>query len=386
MAGQQHPLKKGSKEMVGNVTIATNMAGRGTDIKLAPAVVCPTCKVPSAEKLAELGVEVEELFPPGSTKCCLNCPQYDPRTNCSHCFKPKLDPAFPQRGRTQCRQDVPCGLHIVGTERHEARRIDNQLRGRSGRQGDPGSSRFFLSLEDDLMAVFASDWVKKVLGWLGLQGDAAIEDRRVSKGIERAQKKVEERNFEIRKNLLEYDEVMDAQRHSFYTRRQRILEGRDLSGLVWEMIEQSVADAVENYLDPHYRRRCIAEWAGKLLQVDFDADRIRAETPEDLPDVEDQLRQWAKDEAAAVVSVTLGEYMDEDAEPGEWDLRGLSSWAMSRFKVRLSQNQLRRMTPREVEDMLVQAAGEIIDRVDLSPLGRYLQPDYPRQALAEWAA
>ncbi|NLW86067.1 MAG: preprotein translocase subunit SecA, partial [Planctomycetes bacterium] len=215
-AGQRRALKKDSDQMVGTVTIATNMAGRGVDIKLGEGVVWHNCRVPSAEKLAELGVQPEALFPSGSNKCCIFCPQYDPATNCAHCFKPKLDPDFPARGRSKCREVVPCGLHIVGTERHEARRIDNQLRGRSGRQGDPGSSRFFLSLRDDLMAIFAGEWTLKVLGWLGLQGDMAIEDRRVSKGVERAQRKVEERNFEIRKNLLEYDEVMDFQRRAFY--------------------------------------------------------------------------------------------------------------------------------------------------------------------------
>ena len=117
-AGQQRPLKKGDKRMVGNVTIATNMAGRGTDIKLGPGVVWENCKVPPAEKLAELGVQAEDLFPPGTHKCCLHCPQYSAATDCAHCFKPKVDKDFPQRGRTSCPADVPCGLHIVGTERH----------------------------------------------------------------------------------------------------------------------------------------------------------------------------------------------------------------------------------------------------------------------------
>ena len=106
------------------------------------------------------------------------------------------------------------GLHIIGTERHEARRIDLQLRGRCGRQGDPGSSRFYLSLEDDLMRIFAGEWVKNILTRLGMKEGEAIESRMVSRRIEGAQKKVEERNFDIRKNLLEYDEVMDEQRQA----------------------------------------------------------------------------------------------------------------------------------------------------------------------------
>src|SRR4029077_3274298 len=108
------------------------------------------------------------------------------------------------------------GMHIVGTERHEARRIDNQLRGRAGRQGDPGSSRFYVSLQDDLMRIFAGEWVANVLTKLGMEEGQAIESRMVSRRIEAAQKKVEERNFDIRKNLLEYDEVMDHQRKRVY--------------------------------------------------------------------------------------------------------------------------------------------------------------------------
>ena len=123
------------------------------------------------------------------------------------------------------------GLHILGSERHEARRIDLQLRGRCGRQGDPGSSRFYLSLEDDLMRIFAGEWVKNMLTRLGMKEGEAIESRMVSRRIEGAQKKVEERNFEIRKNLLEYDEVMDEQRKRVYGYRQRILDGANCKQL-----------------------------------------------------------------------------------------------------------------------------------------------------------
>jgi preprotein translocase subunit SecA len=384
LAGRQRPLKPGSSEMVGTVTIATNMAGRGTDIKLGPGVVHDKCKVPPPQQLAQLGAQAEYLFPAGSTKCCIHCPQYNAATHCAHCFKTKLDGEFPLRGRTACRTEVPCGLHIVGTERHEARRIDNQLRGRSGRQGDPGSSRFFLSLRDDLMSIFAGEWTLKVLGWLGLAGDAAIEDKRVSKGIERAQKKVEERNFEIRKNLLEYDEVMDHQRKEFYGRRQMILEGRGLQTLVKEGVRVSLAKACSEYLDGKYAQRTIAEWARTNLQAPIRDDQIKAQTPEDLGGLEDALRAATKDEAFSVINMTLGEYMDDETPREEWDLRGLSSWAMSRFGVNLSQNQLRKMTPPDVETQLSEAAAERIDQVDLSVLGKYLEPDFPRAALAEW--
>ncbi len=384
-AGQQHPLKQGSKQMVGTVTIATNMAGRGTDIKLGEGVVNALCKTPSAEKLAELGLDIDPLYPPGTTKCCISCDQYNASTNCSHCFKPKVDPEFPQKGRIVCRDDVPCGLHIVGTERHEARRIDNQLRGRAGRQGDPGSSRFFLSLRDDLMSIFAGEWTLKVLGWLGLQGDMAIEDKRISKGVERAQRKVEQRNFEMRKNLLDYDEIMDIQRHTFYKLRQQILEGQGLEGMVFDMIDAAISEGVDSYLDGQYVQRCIAEWARTNLQVQVRDDQIKAITPEEFPDLQSDLRERTKDEATQTIAMTLGEYMDEEADEREWDLRGLSSWAKSRFGVDISQNNLRRMKPAEVESALCEAAAERIDQVDLTPLAALLEPEYTRKSLAEWA-
>ncbi|HUS47229.1 MAG TPA: SEC-C metal-binding domain-containing protein, partial [Phycisphaerae bacterium] len=383
-AGHRRPLKKDSKEMVGVVTIATNMAGRGTDIKLGAGVVYEKCKVPSAEKLAELGVEVEDLFPPGTTKCCLHCPQYNPVTSCAHCFKPKIESGFPLRGRTDCVAEAPCGLHIVGTERHEARRIDNQLRGRSGRQGDPGSSRFFLSLRDDLVAVFAGPWTLKVLGWLGLQGGENIEHPRISNGIARAQRKVEERNFETRKNLLEYDEVMDYQRRTFYSQRQKILEGRELEGLVMNLIRHSVQESVADYLDGRYAQRCIAEWARQNLQILVEDDQIRAESMEDLHSLEENLRGRAREEANNVISMTLGEYMDEELDREEWDLRGLSSWAMSRFNVNLSQNQLRKMSIAEVDQALLAAAGERIDQINLAPLAKYLEEGFVAESLTEW--
>jgi preprotein translocase subunit SecA len=224
-----------------------------------------------------------------------------------------------------------------------------------------------------------------MLGWLGLTGDTAIEHPRISKGVERAQKKVEERNFDIRKNLLEYDEVMDYQRRAYYGRRQAILEGAGLETLVRDMIAQAIAEAVENYLGGGYVRRCIAEWVEQTLQTPFRDDQVRATSLEDLADLENDLRAAAKEEATSEIAKTLGEYMDPDVESRQWDLRGLSRWAMSRFNVNLSQNQLRKMAPREVEEALGGAAAEKIDQFDLSPLVRFLQEGFAQASLAEWA-
>lgn len=198
----------------GAVTIATNMAGRGTDIKLEDSVVrCNSCGLGTGRTDWETGH--------GDT----------------------VD-------TTQCEQSVPCGLHIIGTERHESRRIDRQLRGRSGRQGDPGSSEFYLSLEDDLMRLFRPERIAGVMDRLGVQEGEVITHSLVTKSIERSQKKVEAYNFEIRKRLIDYDDVMNKQREVIYGRRDEVMETDDLHRILSLMIEDYVDSAVEQYIDP----------------------------------------------------------------------------------------------------------------------------------------
>jgi len=190
----------------GAVTISTNMAGRGTDIILGG----------NAEFMARAEVDPENAGKPG------------------HELAPDLEVAFQdhfKRYKAQCdaeKKEVldAGGLHILGTERHESRRIDNQLRGRSGRQGDPGSSRFFLSLEDDLMRIFGAERITGLMERLGMEEDVPIEHGLINRAIENAQKKVEGHNFDIRKNLLEYDDVMNQQRKTIYALRRQVLEGR----------------------------------------------------------------------------------------------------------------------------------------------------------------
>ncbi|MCK6537394.1 MAG: preprotein translocase subunit SecA [Polyangiaceae bacterium] len=182
------------------ITVSTNMAGRGTDILLGgnPEMLAKW-------ELKQSGKDVD-----------LDAEEYE-----------RLQKKYDKLCKEEHDEVVELGgLHIVGTERHESRRIDNQLRGRAGRQGDPGSSRFYLSLEDDLMRIFAGDRVKNLMDRMGLPDDEPIEHPWVSRSIENAQKKVEERNFDIRKNLLEYDDVMNAQRKTVYTLRQQLLLGR----------------------------------------------------------------------------------------------------------------------------------------------------------------
>ena len=176
----------------GAVTIATNMAGRGTDILLGG----------NPEFLANDYLKRMEINPDEATP-----EQYEEQLRKAKAVVAKEHEEVVAAG----------GLHILGTERHESRRIDNQLRGRAGRQGDPGSSHFVLSLEDDLMRIFAGDKVRSMMQWLGMEDGVAIESKTVSKQIERAQKAVEARNFETRKHVLKYDDVMNRQRETIYS-------------------------------------------------------------------------------------------------------------------------------------------------------------------------
>ncbi len=206
----------------GNVTIATNMAGRGTDIVLG-------------EGIAALG-----------------------------------------------------GLHIIGSERHEARRIDNQLRGRAGRQGDPGSSRFYVSLQDDLMRIFASERVSSLLKTFGMEEGMAIEHSMVTRSIERAQKKVEEHNFEIRKHLLEYDEVMDQQRKTIYSLRQDVLEGKNISDYIFRMMEDSVREITAFAYDTKNGKEedpfDLADWFRQKYGLSLDLNEVEEKTRENIED------------------------------------------------------------------------------------------------------
>jgi preprotein translocase subunit SecA len=215
----------------GAVTVSTNMAGRGTDILLGgnpEAMTRDYClrerlAIPYAAASAIVGADGSESAAPNMVLFQIEGKIFQvPLAT----WKPIFDD-FTEQCRTERDEVIALGgLHILGTERHEARRIDNQLRGRSGRQGDPGSSRFYLSLEDDLMRIFAGDKVKNLMDRMGMPDDEPIEHPWVTKSVQNAQRKVEERNFDIRKNLLEYDDVMSAQRKTVYTLRQQLLEGR----------------------------------------------------------------------------------------------------------------------------------------------------------------
>src|SRR5215813_7436902 len=209
----------------GAVTIATNMAGRGTDILLGGNAEFMSRQQSLAEQIAERLPKVEERFVDDEEFV-----YFYHLDGFYRVPKPDYNRIFEHFRRTTDVEHTEVvdsgGLHIVGTERHEARRIDNQLRGRAGRQGDPGSSRFYLSLQDDLMRIFGSDRIAGLMQRLGMEEGVPIEAGMVNKAIERAQKQVEAQNFSVRKHLLEYDDVMNKQRENIYGLRRQILEGQ----------------------------------------------------------------------------------------------------------------------------------------------------------------
>ena len=209
---------------VGAVTIATNMAGRGTDILLGG----------NAEFLAKEALEQQGITP--------ESPDYEQKKNEAMAAAKKITEA------EHAKVVEAGGLHVIGTERHESRRIDNQLRGRAARQGDPGSTRFFLSLEDNLMRIFGGDKITSLMNALNVEETMAIEHPLITRQIQSAQKKVETYHFDIRKSVLEYDDVMNIQREKFYAQRRKVLFGQDLSEDIYYMIEKEIDRLVGSYI------------------------------------------------------------------------------------------------------------------------------------------
>jgi preprotein translocase subunit SecA len=234
------------------VTIATNMAGRGTDILLGgnPEFILKR----EFEKPEEVSAEAVE----------------------------QKVRRLKGEAEKEKREVVGLGgLHIIGTERHESRRIDNQLRGRAGRQGDPGSSRFYLSLEDDLLRIFGSERISGIMGRLGMEEGIPIEAKIVSRAIENAQKKVEAHNFDIRKQLIEYDDVMNKQREVIYEQRKQVLKGENLREELFEMADEMIDETLLNYCDPEiyeeerdFKGLTDALQRNFLISIDFEKESL----------------------------------------------------------------------------------------------------------------
>ena len=228
---------------LGAVTIATNMAGRGTDIMLGGNPLFLTKKelkrqgfTDATIKRVDTHIEESEL-------------ELDEElAKAKHTFDDLYEKYKEQAKKEQEAVRAAGGLAIIGTERHESRRIDNQLRGRSGRQGDPGSSRFYIGLDDELMRLFGSERIQGVVEKIGLEEDMPVEHKMLTKSIENAQKKVEGRNFGIRKHVLQYDDVMNRQRQVIYDERGRVLEGEDINEQIQNMIQEIIGSAVTAYI------------------------------------------------------------------------------------------------------------------------------------------
>lgn len=269
------------------VTIATNMAGRGTDIVLG----------------GSLEAEIHELGE-GAT---------DEQKAAIKAEWQKRHDAVKAAG----------GLHIVGTERHESRRIDNQLRGRSGRQGDPGSSRFYLSLEDNLMRIFASDWVQKAMRMMGMKEDDVIEDRLVSRQIEKAQRKVEAHNFDIRKNLLDFDDVNNDQRKVIYAQRDELLDAESVKDNVDGIRDDVIFDIVARFVPPN---SIDEQWDLRGLEATLESDFGLQMSLTDLVKSHEELDAEAI--AVKVQERVNQHFAEKEAGLGEETMRALEKHVM----------------------------------------------------------
>ena len=405
---------------LGAVMIATNMAGRGTDIKLRPFTrgelvehwkrrdLCPREATPemSDEEILDrvrrhmlakesgrprgevAAMPAEEVRRELLRQLLLSLHEL-PLAQTAKLSEEELQRQLDGGGICRVHRLALCehvadlgGLHIVGTERHESRRIDNQLRGRSGRQGDPGSSRFFLSLEDELMKLFAGPRTLALLSRLGMKEGDAIENPMVSRQIERAQRKVEERNFQIRKNILEYDEPMEHQRRKFYAMRQRILEGRGIRELIFDEVQAAVSDAAHRFMGPDYAGRCMAEWLRERLDLAVDPDRLAGRDRDDIPGI---IRSDALGESVALMRLTAGEYLPLELEATEWDWEGFAAWAAKHLKVEADRSSLEPLGRDGALARLESRIEKRLEALDLSPVLAFLEPDLGGRDLLAWA-
>jgi len=266
----------------GAITIATNMAGRGTDILLGG----------NANGLLKQWLQDN----PDTSEEQIEAKRQEFVTLCA-----KEHDEVIELG----------GLHILGTERHESRRIDNQLRGRSGRQGDPGSSKFYLSLQDDLLRIFGSERVAKIMDLLHIEEGEAITHSMITKSIENAQKKVEAHNFEIRKNLIEYDDVMNKQREVIYTQRREILAGQDIRESFMEMLDETIEEIVASYC---IEKTAASEWDWEgLSDLIFKCFNLQVDLPEEAMGRLNptNFRDLLKEQTGSILKAKIDEMGDE---------------------------------------------------------------------------
>ena len=344
---------------IGAVTIATNMAGRGTDIILGGN--------------------------PETMAWALLQDKYETRLDVPREEWDSLVREIDEREKMSESGEVVKelgGLHVIGTERHEARRIDLQLRGRCGRQGDPGSSRFYLSLRDDLMRIFAGEWVEKILkSWGGWEEGDAIESPMVTRRIEAAQKKVEERNFEIRKNLLEYDEVMDEQRKRVYGYRQAILEGANCKELILQMIDEQIQENLGTILQSGYGIDTFAAWTGNQLSTSLEGRDFRGLDYEAAAEL---AREEAERTAEVQVLDAIDENLPEEEDAKDWNWAALAKTANMRWGLSLRDRDLIKVGRDHVGEMLIDKAREAIAKIDLTDGKHFLDEDFANKTACAW--
>ncbi len=345
-----------------SVTIATNMAGRGTDIVLGGN--------PETAAWAQLQSEYEtRLDVPDETWNEL-VEEIDKRENMS-----EMGEEVKEIG----------GLHVIGTERHEARRIDLQLRGRCGRQGDPGSSKFFLSLDDDLMRIFAGDFVKRMLEFGGFKEDVPLQSTMVSRRIDGAQKKREEFNFEIRKNLLEYDEVMDEQRKRVYKFRQQILDGYSCREIILEMIRDEVETNVGTLLSITYGIESFSRFASSRLSTSLEARAFKnmdAKTADEI--AKDEAQRNAESEILDLIEENLP--LNEEGGEVDWNWDALAKVVNGRWDLNLRDRDLKKVGRDRVDEFLIEKARVAIDDIDLTEGHPMLAEDFGRNMTSAWIA
>ena len=274
---------------LGAVTIATNMAGRGTDIVLGgnPEYMA-NVEMQKRNLPEEVFEQIDSYNQTDNKEILAAREEYQ-----------KLVEKFKQETKEEAKQVIAAGgLHIIGTERHESRRIDNQLRGRSGRQGDPGSTRFYISAEDDLIRLFAGDRFKQVLDKTNHPDDEPIDSSVLTRLIESAQRKVEGNNFSIRKNVLQYDDVMNKQREVIYAERKKVLEGEDLSDDIKAMIESIIENNLNFYQKSDDHGNSHIDYEGLINfgrdEFDFDPEALKELQGKDLDTIKNKFRELAK--------------------------------------------------------------------------------------------
>ena len=274
------------------------------------------------------------------------------------------------------------GLHIVGTERHEARRIDNQLRGRAGRQGDPGSSRFYLSLEDDLMRIFAGEWVTNILTEPGHgRGPGHREPHGLAPHRGRPEKGRRTSLRQPQDTCSNTTRSWTSSANATYSYRQEILDGANCKTLILEMIRQQVDHFLDQFLAKDYGTETFAQWAGKQLGVELEARDFRAM---DQQAAENYAKQQAERLAQGEVLEAIEENLPEEVDPNEWNWEALAKTINLRWRTSFRERDLKKVGREGVGELLIQKAQEAIDKVDLADGTRYLDPDFGLRSACGW--